>query len=480
MKTKYTLSAACLCLALLLLCGCTAVSAPVPEVCSALAPADDAAAQWTMGFAAVEIPYDPEAEYYIAGYRNGLSPNRAPLDLQRASAVWMDAGGEGILLIGVDCVGLSNKLVNDVRTDLAAFCEESGCASVNIYATHDHAGVDTLGLWGPIALDGKNDEYMLALTEACGEAARQAYADRTSGRLYYGSAETEILEDTREPIVYDSRIHQFRFEPDDGTAGIRMVSYASHAESLINTEEAASVSRDFPGVIADLLMEETGDEFLYMPAAIGGLIRTQELPGTCGFTSQEDCMYRTGQSLTDTLLSITEEEEVSPTLALARTELTIPLDNTLFEYYRFLGILDTHAVRGEGETGYSILTELSVMKLGEYTFALIPGEIFPELVTGGYLSDDRAASPENENPLPLAEIAASHGQENLFILGLANDEIGYIIPPNDYLVHSTLPYFETTEDAYGENHYEETNSTGIRAAACIADALDAVLAAMEE
>lgn len=480
MKTKTILSAICLCFTLLLLTGCTAVPEPAPEVYGTLAPAEDSSAQWSMGFAAVEIPYDPEAEYYIAGYQNGLHPNRTPLDLQRVSAVWMDVGGEGILLIGVDCIGLSNKVVNDVRTDLAAFCEENRCASVNIYATHNHAGVDTLGLWGPIAQDGKNDAYMLALTAACGEAAHQAYENRTSGKLYYGSAETEILEDTREPIVYNSKIHQFRFEPDNGSSGIRLVSYASHAESLINNEKAAFVSRDFPGVIADLLMEETGDAFLYMPSAIGGLIRTQDLSGTCGFTSQDDCMYRAGTSLTDSLLSIKNEEEIEPTLALARTELTIPLDNVLFEYYRFLGILDTPAIRGGGETGYSILSELSVLRMGTYTFALIPGEIFPELVSGDYLTSDRAASPENENPAPLEEIAAAHGHENLLILGLANDEIGYIIPPNDYLVHDTLPYFDTADDAYGENHYEETNSVGIRTAYCIADAFEAVLAALGE
>jgi len=226
--------------------------------------------------------------------------------------------------------------------------------------------------------------------------------------------------------------------------------------------------------------EYIGDDFLYMPAAIGGLIMTKELEGDCGFSSIEDNMNRTGASLTDSLLSIESEEEIEPVLRLARTELTIPLDNTAFLYYRFLGILDTPAAKGEGTTGYSISSELSVLCMGDFTFALIPGEIFPELVTGETLPADRASSPENENPAPLAGIAAEYGHDRLFILGLANDEIGYIIPPNDFLIHSTLPYFETVEDAYGENHYEETNSAGIRTAARIAEALESVLAALAE
>ncbi|MBQ4354886.1 MAG: hypothetical protein IJC71_08340 [Clostridia bacterium] len=479
-KRSISLISALLLAVMTVLCGCTNGASHKPELYSTLTPPEEITPQWTMGFADREIalPEESDQPLYIAGYKQGVEISRTILDLPRASAVWMDTGGEGVLLIGVDCVGLSNKIVNDIRTDLAAFCEQSGCASVNIYATHNHAGIDTLGLWGPVAQDGKNDDYMLALTEACNAAAMAAYENRQAGTLFYGFADTDILRDSREPIVYDSLLHQFRFVPDDGSAGIRLVSYSAHAESL--RSENTMLSRDFPGMMSDLILEETGDAFLYMPSAVGGLIMTEELEGDCGFASMEDNMRRTGRYLTERLLSIEKEEVIEPTLALARTEITVPLDNTAFLYYRFLGILDTPAKRGNGAAGYEITSEMSVLRLGNCTFALIPGEIFPELVIGGCFPDDRAASPENENPIPLCTIAAEYGHDRLFVLGLANDELGYIVPPNDFLVHDTLPYFETTEDAYGENHYEETNSTGIRTAACIAEALRALLSAMAE
>ena len=48
----------------------------------------------------------------------------------------------------------------------------------------------------------------------------------------------------------------------------------------------------------------------------------------------------------------------------------------------------------------------------------------------------------------------------LLIVGLSNDELGYIVPPSDFLLNEDLPYLERTQDKRGEDHYEETNSTG--------------------
>ena len=437
--------------------------------------------QWTVGFGQAVLPYPEETPdpTYIAGYNQGWDITGI-LDEQRASAVWIDCGGEGILLIGIDCVGLSNKYVEDIRTDLAAECAEWGCAAVNIYATHTHAGIDTLGLWGPLGVDGKNPEFQQSLVEGAAEAARLAYRNRKTGTLTYSAAETvDSLRDSRDPQVYDPWLHQLRFRPDDGSDGVRIISYTAHAESLrgANTE----LSRDFPGEMADIFKAETGDDMLYMPAAVGGLLMTRDFCDEMGFATYEENMRYTGRRLADYLLAVPEEDEipVEPAMRAARTNFSIPLDNTAFMYYRFLGILDNTAIPNkDSATGYSLVSELSVITLGSYTLTLIPGEIFPELVYGGYFDDTMATSPENENPVPLADIAAQYGFSNLLICGLANDELGYIIPPNDFLLSETAPFFDKIEDHKGENHYEETNSVGVHTAGRIAEAFEATRKAL--
>ena len=479
---KYLALLLVLVLGLPLFAGCASGDTMTTEVFDLTNPSSETSAQWTVGFGQAILPYpeDSDEPIYIAGYNQGWEIDYI-LDEQRASAVWLDCGGEGVLLIGIDCIALSSKTVNDIRTDLAAKCAEWGCAVVHIYATHTHAGIDTLGLWGPVCMEGKNSDFQQILVEGAFDAACQAYENRRTGTLTYSSAETvDSLRDSRDPQVYDPFLHQLRFKPDDGSDGTRIISYTAHAVSLRG--DNTFLSRDFPGEMSDIFKAETGDNMMYMPAAIGGLLMTRDFCQEMGFVTYEENMHYTGRRMADYLLAIPEADEVvvEPVMTAARTCFTAPLDNTAFMYYRFLGILDTSAVPAESDTGYALETELSVVTLGNLTLTLIPGEIFPELVYGGYFDDTIAASPENENPMPLVEIAAQYGYGNLLICGLANDEIGYIVPPNDFLLSEEAPYFDKIDDHKGENHYEETNSLGIRTAHRIAEAFETTLKALNE
>ena len=161
---------------------------------------------------------------------------------------------------------------------------------------------------------------------------------------------------------------------------------------------------------------------------------------------------------------------LAPSLGYSHVDLELPLDNTFFFFAKFLGILDNEIRSGESDTGYLLQSELGVLSLGSVTLALIPGEIFPELVSGHGLAE--------EDPEAFSSIAARHGAENLLIVGLCNDELGYIVPPSNFLVNEELPYIETITDATGENHYEETNSVGKKTAEIIADALERALEQM--
>ena len=120
---------------------------------------------------------------------------------------------------------------------------------------------------------------------------------------------------------------------------------------------------------------------------------------------------------------------------------------------------------------------MTLLQLGDVTFCLMPGEIFPELVWGGEYGD---ANPDGVNPEPLAEIAARYGFEQLLVIGLANDEIGYIVPPSDFLLNEEVPYLTKTMDYKGENHYEETNSMGPKTANVIAETFEKLCDALED
>lgn len=424
--------------------------------------AAEAEPTWRFGYGRRQILPAPDRELYIAGYHNGVTITGV-LDYCEARAVWLDAGGEGVLLIGVDCVALDQGTVRTIR---AALGDIPDCRSVNVYATHTHAGPDTLGLWGPIGVDGKDKAYMEALVQAAVDAAREAVGSRRPGELRFGQAATQgMYRDSRLPTVYDENLYQLRLIPDGGGRGLRMLFYGAHAESLRGANTL--LSRDYPGMMCDLVTEATGDDAMFFPGAVGGLIMTREF--VAGAVKN---LTVTAEKLADYALSIPAEAErtLEPRLALNRQTFVVPLDNTVFLTYKLLGILNHRMVFSKSRTGFGTETELSVLMLDDLALALIPGEIFPELVLGGPYGD---ANPSGENPRALREIAAERGVGDLLIVGLANDELGYIIPPSDFLVNEKYPYLQRTMDAKGEDHYEETNSVGPACAPAIASAFEA-------
>ena len=88
-------------------------------LCAAPGARCESEPRWRAGFGQREIPLPENAgPLYIAGYRNGYEITGV-LDLPRATAVWLDCGGAGVLLIGVDCVGLSRAYVEQLRASLA-------------------------------------------------------------------------------------------------------------------------------------------------------------------------------------------------------------------------------------------------------------------------------------------------------------------------------------------------------------------------
>lgn len=424
-----------LCLSLLL-CGCERSPEQMDKI-------------WSAGFGCVELalPENSEQPLYIAGYHGGWEITGV-LDMQQVRALWLDDGENAMVLMAVDCVGLGSDTVQKIRDRLSEFCRETGCDWVNVVATHTHAGVDTLGLWGPTALDGKNDDFMEILVEGAVTAAKMAYADRSYGLLQFSTVETEGLQaDSREPQVYDRNLYQLRFVPDDAAQNaIRLISFAAHAEALRG--DNTLVSRDYPGVVCDTVAARTGDDTIYLPGAIGGLVMT---PVLCDQPfDEEKNLLLTGTKIADAALAAEDWRDLEPSLSITRLTWETPLENTIFLYYKFLGILGNN-VRQSVTGAYYLQTELSALRLGDVILALLPGEIFPELVSG----TGNSADPE-----PLAAIAAGFGVEDLVIVGLANDEIGYIVPPSDYAVDRELPYFREAEG----DHYEETNSVGSRCA----------------
>ncbi|MBO4367368.1 MAG: hypothetical protein J5859_01530, partial [Clostridia bacterium] len=203
--------------------------------------------------------------------------------------------------------------------------------------------------------------------------------------------------------------------------------------------------------------ENTRERMIWFPGAIGGLIRTR-------FIMRDrvaNCL-ETGRRIGEMILSVENEVKLAPSLTVTTQKFSVPCENPLYILLCALGVLseNTHAVLDR----VYIDTEMSLLRIGDRKILLVPGELFPELAYG-----DRTGFIPNDPGAALPPLTSVFG-DDLLIFGLADDEIGYIPAPDNYMLNGEKPYLSRIRDKNGEDHYEETNSAGPDTARCLYEA----------
>ena len=97
-------------------------------------------------------------------------------------------------------------------------------------------------------------------------------------------------------------------------------------------------------------------------------------------------------------------------------------------------------------------SEVALVTLGEASIACVPGELYPEIANGGI---EKAPGADFQiDPVEVPPIREMMPGKIKFLFGLANDEVGYIIPKSEW--DREPPYL------YGSDHgvYGEVNSVG--------------------
>jgi len=340
---------------------------------------------------------------------------------------------------------------------------------MHFFATHSHAGADTMGIWGKLPKSGRDPAFMESIYKAACSAAVQAYRRRKDGRLYAGSVEAEgIQKDIRYPEVFCKTMTRLRFAPNDGSRETWLLNYAAHPEVMDQRNRA--ISADYVHFLRRKIEREHNARVIYFNGAIGGMITPIEI-------EKEDFMKScqwAGEEIAAYALAITDERELVPLINTIRQEFYVEVANVLFAMAGLMKMMPRdHYATGEGPLGISLKTEMNYIEIGDAHILLVPGELFPELQLGGYLEEgDAAAGGPEMNPAPLRELAKD---DDLILFCLGCDELGYILPPGDYLLHAEKPFVEEAYDASGRKHYEETNSTGPNTAARVAQAFEKIL-----
>lgn len=436
------------------------------------------AGELTVGFAEVDItPELGKKPVYLAGFGQDRQAKKVHDPIMVRAVVLAD-GDRRIALVSVDVVGLFNPSTERVRKELPGF------KYVLVSTTHNHEGPDTLGLWGANPLQsGVDPEYLKKVEAGCVAAAKAADSARKPAIAKIGTAsDPDLIRDTRQPIVKHDEIVAIRFHDPktDAPLGV-LVQWNCHPEVLEskNTE----ITADFVYYTVKQLRESQKCPVAYFTGTVGGLMTTIRLPikDEAGKDLQDGTFEKSERY--GRLVGKLGEKALAGAKPLALTpfdirtrELLIPIDNNIYRLAWQFGILDRAAYEWTGTPTpkefkttkefakpVAVKTEVGYLKLGDLEIAVIPGEIYPELVLGKVQDP---ADPGADFPTAAIE-PALYGQlkgKHKMIVGLGNDEIGYIIPKRQW--DEKAPFCYGLKKA----QYGEGNSVGPEAAPILCEA----------
>ncbi|MFC5409626.1 hypothetical protein ACFPMF_09925 [Larkinella bovis] len=405
--------------------------------------------------------------YWMAGFSQKRAANGVHDDLW-ARAVVIDDGQTRLAFVAVDLLGFTHKNVINVRQALPA---SAGITYAIVCSTHTHEAPDFLGMWGGSVLkSGVNKAYEHFVEQQVTRAIVQAAGNRRPARLRFAQDLTgadSLLMDTRKPIVKDPGLYimQALDAGKDSTLGT-LVVWGNHPETLWSKNTL--LTSDFPHYVRDYLekgitrgdsvvQKGLGGTVVYASGCVGGLMTTSpkvtiQDPLT-GEKFQEPTFAKAdaqGKHLAMLIYNALQQDTTTTRPADIRLKaqtLEIPLTNKLFRLAVGLGILDA---------GYSswgnFRSEIAAFRLGNTTFLCVPGEIYPEIVNGGVESPSGADF--QMKPLETPPLRSLMRGKYKFVIGLANDELGYIIPKSEW--DSEAPYNYHSKD----KPYGEINSTG--------------------
>jgi len=443
--------------------------------------------QWHVGFAQANIvPPDLESKTYYMGGWGEDKPVQGVFDPVWIRAIYLDPGqGQKVVLASVDHVGIRYNHIINIRKALEDLAQKNNI-SIHIISTHNHAGLDTIGIWGPPGKTGRDDAYLAWFEKTAAETVQKAVADAKPGKIFGGQIMASgMVVDDSPPRVPNEQVSVLRFVPDDKNARPTwLLHFSCHPEGL--GKPNSHLSSDFVHATREKIEQTKNCNTLYINGAVGSMQTVPRLFDENGRRSQPQAtIYKFGRDLADYYLAIDQWTEISPELLFKTKVISLPIYNEKLIGAAKMGLI-LPFIPGEPRTSPpemlriarkdptqqqlpTSITEVSYMRLGDSIgVVFIPGELAPELANGKYLEPDDCVNPEMPTEKPLFEIMPDRIK---LIIGLANDEIGYILPANNYYISETKPWVPA-DDKFGRGHYPETNGTGPETPTIIAETLE--------
>ena len=369
------------------------------------------------GHAQTVITPDLRRPVYLAGFGQNRLAESVHDDLY-AHALALEMGDTRVVLVALDLLGLGRDFCAEAQRRLR---EAEANVDLLIACTHTHHGPDTIGLWGPDSTQsGVDAEYMTALMDTIVRVASEALASVRPETLRVNSMKVAgVAKNARDPEIVDIELSCLQFvdaaSANGGSANsesangesanvlVTWLTFPCHPEVL--WDDNPHITADYVAAMRQTVASSTGAPCLATVGALGGMM-TPDMPG-----HTFDDAQAMGITLGEAALAALADAKAKPCrrLSYQRRSEPVSMDNPLFQVAAQAGLV-SELMDSAGQVPVSA----GLLTLGDCLLYAVPGELFPKL------------------GLVYKQMMRDSGAAHAVIIGLANDELGYILPAEDF------------------------------------------------
>jgi hypothetical protein len=371
-------------------------------------------------------PLDPPV--FLAGFEANRRAESVHDDLW-VRALALALGETRLVLVCIDVIGLGRYHCLEIQERLRKQWAET---PIIVACTHTHHGPDTIGLWGSAQTSSGVDlNYLNHLKKVAADCCRSALHLLTPVTMRTATVDVpNVVKNFRDPAIIDAELTCIQWVDRTDKIFATLLIYPCHPEAMWRDNRA--ITSDYADTLRSTVEAATGAPALFCVGALGGML-TPDVPEH-SFAATAAMGTHLGQAALGALAGKAAHPVTG--LTLTRRLFTIPMTNPLLQMAVDNGLLP-NAFQPDG----TVLTEANLLRLqspgGDLLLATVPGELFPKL------------------GLALKAQMRATGAATAAIIGLANDELGYILPAEDFRYPDNP--FEPGE------HYEETMSVSVEA-----------------
>lgn len=421
----------------------------------------------------------PDADpVWLAGYGMGRRAIEVHDDIYARAMVVHD-GKFGVAIVSCDLVGLFYDQVEMIRKEVAELGLEPKLDYVLVSSTHTHAGPDTIGIWGPLGRTGLTKGFLRKVRDSCVQAIKESHEKMRTVTLRIATVDVNervrLIRDSRQPTVIDSIMTVIQAKQAGGKVVATLINVPNHPEVL--GSKNPKLSSDYPSTTREYIESKFGGVCVYNSGTVGGLL-APSVPKTDPFTrkpmprDEHKRMMAYGRIMGRIAeRALKRTERLSGPVSAKTETVFLPVWNHIYKVAMGMGLFNRQVYDGEFQpvtisrqtaTGTRkavkikdphLKTEVGLIRIGQLGIAAIPGEIYPEITVGEYQQpqDQGADFKGARHEPPIYPLMKSKYK---MVIGLANDEVGYIIPKCQWDWYH--PY------AYGrkERQYGEVNACG--------------------